>query len=1067
MAKPVWSITQPSNSSLGTFVERQTLGVGSVPIINLLVSDPENVDNIETFQFLNNVLTYSTLNEVYIKSNGIARTSWLGQPSEYNKYNPRAQSYVFRFPLIRSAAPITSINNPIPALGNIGVAIDGVPFRSPNSGKTTTLGGKIYTENKVIYPVQDFFTDGSGIIESDRSFFYHSDPTLLYVKNTIVHSPLLGFAFDGLPIYGPYGYRDPMNQFSGVKVMRSNYQITEVQRANGTVPDGTFIEDFEYVEGLGDLDEYNSRFCKTPEFPNGTQAYFVTVDPDDHALPRYPYIIGPRYWGKPTLPNGGFSWPKEIDISLISGKLPSGLRIEGLTIVGTPYAVISPVTSRFVLRAKNLDGISDRTFNITISNLVESLMWETLPGALPVGANNHYYILDNSLIDFQLDAIDNDLPSGKYINYHIPPNGGELPGGISLSRTGRLYGFTAPLLAVDTGGDLGKFDTTLYDKFGYDYGVRPMNGYDSFYFDNQTYDYYNPNRAPKKLNRYYQFIIRASDGVRYVDRQFKIFVVGDDYMRADNDILHIGTNTYTADNTYMRKTIWITPKYLGRLRANNYITIIMDVFDPATLEGTIGFILANTNDDGSPSVLPPGMVLDQLSGNVYGSVPYQPAITKTYKFTINALRYSVDPTVPNVPSYRTFTVDIIGDIDSIIHFTTSGDLGSIDANFISNLSVSAITTVPNVVLVYNLVSGRLPPGLTLVNDGTIQGKVNQFATNESPGLITFDNNTTIFDNYTTTIDRSYKFTIEARDQFNQSAVTKTFKLSINTPNNKLYSNLYVKPFLSLDMRTKMKEFFNNSSIFDPKSIYRLSDPEFGIQNELKMLLYPGIETKEISEYISAFGRTSIKKFRIGSLKKSIAKIPETNTDVYELIYLEIIDSLETTQGSVSKYIPTFTLNHGITVNQGRRDVIDRDMSDDNLATMTIDSLSSVLIQDRVMTVDYGGQFISDSNKSNVFGNSTTNIRDNISIIGDTERNYLPLWMRTPQTSSGVEQGFTKAVPICYCIPGAADNIILNILNSGFDFKMINYTVDRAIIDSVVGDVGDKYIAFPAREVING
>ena len=80
-------------------------------------------------------------------------------------------------------------------------------------------------------------------------------------------------------------------------------------------------------------------------------------------------------------------------------------------------------------------------------------------------------------------------------------------------------------------------------------------------------------------------------------------------------------------------------------------------------------------------------------------------------------------------------------------------------------------------------------------------------------------------------------------------------------------------------------------------------------------------------------------------------------------------------------------------------------------------------------------------------------------------------MRTPQTFSGVEQGFTKAVPLCYCIPGTGDNIILNIKNAiknkNFDFKKIDFTVDRIIIDSVEGQNGDKYIAFAAREVING
>jgi hypothetical protein len=470
---------------------------------------------------------------------------------------------------------------------------------------------------------------------------------------------------------------------------------------------------------------------------------------------------------------------------------------------------------------------------------------------------------------------------------------------------------------------------------------------------------------------------------------------------------------------------------------------------------------------GTKSQLPPGMVLDELSGNIYGSVPYQPAITKTYKFTINALRYSVDPSIPNVPSYRTFTVDIMGNIDSVIHFTTNGDLGSIDANFISNLSVNAVTTVPNAVLIYTLTSGRLPPGLTLVNDGTIQGKVNQFGTNDKPGLITFDNNTTIFDAFTTKLDRSYTFTIEARDQFNESATTKTFKLNINTPNNKLYSNIYIKPLLSLPVRNSLNRLFNDSSIFTPSWIYRSSDAEFGVQTEFKMLLYAGIETKMISAYISAFGRSSKKKFRIGDLKKVVAKDPGTNKLVYELVYLEILDNLENANGSVAEYIQTNSLNHKVNINQGRRDTIDSDPFDINIADMTIDSLSRVLIQDKVISADFGGQLAGSKNRSSVFGNSVTNIRNNVASIGDTERNYLPLWMRTPQSFSGVEQGFTKAVPICYCIPGTADNIILNIRNSGFDFKMINYTIDRAIIDSVVGDVGDKYIAFEAREVING
>jgi hypothetical protein len=323
------------------------------------------------------------------------------------------------------------------------------------------------------------------------------------------------------------------------------------------------------------------------------------------------------------------------------------------------------------------------------------------------------------------------------------------------------------------------------------------------------------------------------------------------------------------------------------------------------------------------------------------------------------------------------------------------------------------------------------------------------------------------DGHTTTIDRTYTFTIEARDQFNESATTKTFKLDINTPNNKLYSNLYVKPFLKSELRSKLTAFFSDSGIFESKSIYRASDLEFGIQNEFKMLLYPGIETKNLSAYIYAFSRSSRKKFRIGNLKKAVAKTPGTNDVIYELVYLEVLDNLENNNVSISEYINTAFLNHPITVDQSTRDIIDSDKSDNNIDVMTIDALSNIKIQDRIITVDYDGQLVSDTNKSNVFGNSIRNIQKKIASVGDTERNYLPLWMRTPQSFSGVEQGFTKAIPICYCIPGTADNIILNIKHSGFDFKMINYTIDRAIIDNVLGEDGDKYIAFPAREVING
>lgn len=68
-------------------------------------------------------------------------------------------------------------------------------------------------------------------------------------------------------------------------------------------------------------------------------------------------------------------------------------------------------------------------------------------------------------------------------------------------------------------------------------------------------------------------------------------------------------------------------------------------------------------------------------------------------------------------------------------------------------------------------------------------------------------------------------------------------------------------------------------------------------------------------------------------------------------------------------------------------------------------------------------------------------------------------MRTIQDGDVQELDYIKAIPLCYCKPGQADDVLLNIKNRAFDFKQIDYVIDRYIIDSVTGYSADKYIAF--------
>ena len=124
------------------------------------------------------------------------------------------------------------------------------------------------------------------------------------------HSPIIGWAYDGNPIYGPYGYS---TKSGGVAVrMKSGYYDESLLRSNRppNYPSGYFIEDYTYyrVDDDSVLDENNGRYCVTPEFPNGVYAYFATISPNtddsgpfrDYRKPVFPYLIGNNYFSIPS-----------------------------------------------------------------------------------------------------------------------------------------------------------------------------------------------------------------------------------------------------------------------------------------------------------------------------------------------------------------------------------------------------------------------------------------------------------------------------------------------------------------------------------------------------------------------------------------------------------------------------------------------------------------------------------------------------------------------------------------------------------------------------------------------
>lgn len=1073
-----------------------------------------------------------------------------------------------------------------------------------------------------------------------------------------------------------------------------------------------------------------------------------------------------------------------VTTSVITGSLPAGLRLVDNEILGTPYEVARPTASKFVIRASTVDGILDRTFSMIVEG-EDAPVWVTNEGRLPVGPNGLYFILDSSLIDYQLIATDADLPAGDSLEYFIADGDGELPPGITLTKDGRLFGQVEPLLSLEVNVSDGGFDADVFGRMPYDFSIPSNNGLDTYTYDTTTYDFNVPTKLPKKLNRLYEFQVTTTDNVSQTKRKFQIYVVGDDFVRSDNTLMKAADGIFTADATYLRNPVWLTPEDLGIRRANNYTTIFLETLDQGLTSGYIRYLLEPINSDGSASELPPGLVLDESTGELAGIIPYQPAVTREYKFTVNAIRNDADMgiitvfgtfyedamtgskgikiaklprtitdglddlesliareipiegryyTVESVdgsnadydiiylteglqpllnrspltlvktalaganhffvsplpdndatfyldktisfsstelhviesvvnyieyrvtiedsassielntdiagwegsvestlssllafnqyPAYistvsgaggiielvmhipstaqsrnlnyikslfhtsdsaevfieilsqdqrvgidavlernlnvsrqitfggvigsffsksfpqteidilekpRTFTIKLLGEIDSAITWITPSDLGTLAANRLSTLSVKATTSLPDAVVKYYITSGSLPPGLEFKDNGEIIGKVPVYGSETALGLTFFDSGATTFDGASTSLDREYTFTVLARDRFGYSATTRTFTLAIDDNDSLTYSNIYMKPFLK---RTEKEEFLslvNDASLVDPNVVYRPNDPNFGVQRELKSLVYAGIQTQDISAFVSAAAKNhKRKRYNIGELKTAVAKAPGTNDIVYEVVYLELKDPAKPKAGKTQnsfriingssritadsiKYETkddTFAQRDGVVsipLNTSNGGVINLDLFGDTFTVQTRDGndvqvyssngyieislrsgeivqLSATIVDSvegdgapwrwrprpktNTITADSDAIQIDQTSDTKKYISNIDNMRDRIkemqlddSTRAASSRDFLPLWMRTPQAGSQADLDYVLAIPLVYTLPGNSNDVKANIINSGFDFGIINYDIDRYIVDTTTGNSNEQYVLF--------
>ncbi|MFT5365931.1 MAG: hypothetical protein ACI8V2_000873 [Candidatus Latescibacterota bacterium] len=260
-----------------------------------------------------NVVTITIEGDVRVfRSNGLPDHETGSFPNSGNPHSITEQSHEYRVAVNPEVASTTTSvlgSNNRPAY-QVGIAINGVPYDVTTAEfyrRDASLGWNI----EAIGTLNLGLDQNQAHVQPTGSYHYHGVPWgMITNQGSMQHSALYGYAADGFPIYILYGYTDVNDARSSVKKVSPSYQLKSGSRPStnsSTGPtgtyDGTYTQDYEYVAGLGDLDENNGRFGATPDYPNGIYHYYITDTFPFHprsfkGTPNSTFRLGPPS-GKP------------------------------------------------------------------------------------------------------------------------------------------------------------------------------------------------------------------------------------------------------------------------------------------------------------------------------------------------------------------------------------------------------------------------------------------------------------------------------------------------------------------------------------------------------------------------------------------------------------------------------------------------------------------------------------------------------------------------------------------------------------------------------------------------
>ncbi|MEO5916312.1 MAG: YHYH protein [Luteolibacter sp.] len=442
-------------------------------------------------------IAYST-SWVYIRATGLASHimgPWYLDAAKTSNFPnfPSNNAKIYRIPRV----PSVPASKTLTGLGATGCMVNGVSmfdsrdafsYVSASSTDATPVNGLTGygVWNRDGYHNENVTFDPAFAHQAGNNYHYHAQPiglryqlgdhvnynstTNRYTESTAAvtaHSPILAWAADGFPVYGPYGYSSPLDPNSGVRRMVSGHvlrngsygttnltstgrttlppwaqRIQTVAFKNGpgvstTYALGHYIEDFDFLGDRGytqgvdfDLNEQNVRWCVTPEFPAGTYAYFTTINAD--GTPAYPYTTGRQYYGNPT---GGTTTIGEAVTTFFDGgsnKIETSKQPAVNTVSGNVTVTWSAVEggTYLVEASDDLKTWPDLTPAVTATDDVAAF---TETGAKNSHSNRFYRMSRTSLASFDSYGFDYTASGGGTTTAVAP--GGSAARGTTVTVT--------------------------------------------------------------------------------------------------------------------------------------------------------------------------------------------------------------------------------------------------------------------------------------------------------------------------------------------------------------------------------------------------------------------------------------------------------------------------------------------------------------------------------------------------------------------------------------------------------------------------------------------------------